>query len=217
MKTLAVAVGLVVATVVPLRAQTTIDTLSCYKVNDSTPRSRFQARVRSGTGSDQSCIFKTPARMACVTTTSDVTPPPVAGGGGNVSGRFLCYQARCPGPSLGSAGLQDPFGSRAVTFRAARFVCIPAASAPNVTTTTVQNGGTTSTTVPTQGCHFSNGKCTGTCGGGGKCGSAVGTGSCECRKTSCGDADAPTCDGACDDPGDACVFNLAGCTCVSVP
>ncbi len=69
--------GLVAGLAIPARAQTTIDTLSCYKVNDTTPRSRFQASVRSANGgSAQACVLKTPARLGCTTTTSAVTPAP---------------------------------------------------------------------------------------------------------------------------------------------
>src|SRR5213078_2442323 len=76
---------------------------------------------------------------------------------------------------------------------------------------------TTTTTRPPQPCRFTDGQCQGQCGAGGVCSAAASSGSCECRTTPCGQADAPTCDGFCTDPSKACVFNLTGCSCVRIP
>ena len=195
-------------------AQTTIDNLTCFKVRDRTPRTQFRATLGANVGG-QRCTLNAPARLACVPTV-DTTVSPTPGGTrqGAVSNGFLCYPATCTRPIPASAQFTDPFGSRLVTFRAAKLLCVPASQSPAVTTTTVPGAGTTTTTVA--GCRFSNGRCTGTCAAGSKCGSAVGTGSCECRSVSCGNADAPECNGFCS-AGEACIFSFTGCSCVRVP
>ena len=98
--------------------------------------------------------------------------------------------------------------------------CAPSNTA--TTTTTVGTGGSTTTTVQgiSMGCSFHDGRCTGSCAPGSRCGAAVGTGSCECRNVSCGDADAPACNGACASASQACVldpFNNFSCHCVNIP
>jgi hypothetical protein len=99
----------------------------------------------------------------------------------------------------------------------------PCPTASTTTTTTTLSGGGASTTTTVQGiamgCTFKNGECTGSCGPGSRCGAAVGTGSCECRRTSCGNADTPQCNGACPSAGQACIFNPIdnACRCVNIP
>jgi len=89
------------------------------------------------------------------------------------------------------------------------------------TTTTPGGGGSTTTTVQgiAMGCTFEHGECTGSCGPGSKCGAAAGTGSCECRSTSCGNADTPQCSGACPSASQACIFDPIAddCHCVNIP
>ena len=194
----------------------TNDHLTCFAVKDSAPRVKYQATLTTGAGS-QSCIVRTPAKFACVPTTkSDVTPMPPGGGPSTSAvGAFLCYHAKCPKSSV-SENAQDQFGNRLVVLKASRYLCAPANVGPptpglpsNTTTTTLQGQPNT--------CDFHNGECTGTCGPGKRCGAAVGSTSCECRDVSCGDADAPACNGACSSSGEACVFDLTGCSCVRIP
>ena len=87
------------------------------------------------------------------------------------------------------------------------------------TTTTTTLAGATTTTIQgiSTGCTFQHGECTGSCAPGSRCGSAVGTGSCECRSVSCGAANAPQCAGACSSASDTCVFDPLNdsCHCVS--
>jgi len=219
---------------VPARAQSTLDDLSCFQIRDQVPRGTVRAILGLN---GQSCRIKVPATLACIGTQgTSLTPPPPATSPSSVSGSVLCYRARCAPPRPQRQSVEDAFGSRPVRFRAARFVCLPASmgagggptttTIPGPTTTTIPGAttttvpGATTTTVPgnPQGCHFSDGQCRGTCSGGQRCGSAVGTGSCECRSVSCGQADSPQCNGACSNPGDACVFNpFSGCQCVNVP
>jgi hypothetical protein len=193
----------------------TNDHLTCFGVKDSAPRAKYQAKLTTAAGS-QTCIVKTPAKFACVPTTkSDVTPAPPGGGpSSSASGSFLCYRAKCPKASV-SENAQDQFGNRLVLLKASRVLCAPAdvaAPTPGLPTSTT-------TTLPGQPntCDFSNGECKGTCGAGKRCGTAVGSASCECRDVPCGDADSPACNGACSNPSDACVFNVTGCGCVHVP
>src|SRR5262245_1120703 len=97
--------------------------------------------------------------------------------------------------------------------------CGPTTSTTTTTTTTLA-GGTTTTTIQgiSMGCEFHNGECTGSCAPGSRCGSAVGTGSCECRSVSCGAADTPQCNGACASASDTCTFvPFSGCRCISNP
>src|SRR5262245_2414295 len=92
---------------------------------------------------------------------------------------------------------------------------------PQTTTTTTTLAGGTTTTIQgiSMGCEFHNGECTGSCAPGSRCGSAVGTGSCECRSVSCGAADTPQCNGSCASSSDTCIFDpfSGNCHCVSNP
>ena len=219
-RSFALAAAVVVAT--PLAARAQLDHLTCYKVKDSAPQAKYQATLTNSFGS-QTCTVRTPAKLGCVqTSATSITPTPPGGGpsGASAAGAFLCYRAKC-GKQNSSTNVQDQFGMRVVRFKASQFLCAPASVpslGPGVVTTTVPGATTTSTTMAAQGtCQFSNGKCEGTCSGGQTCGTAVGTASCECRAVSCGNASAPQCNGACSNPGDACVFDLTGCSCVHVP
>jgi hypothetical protein len=190
------------------------DRFTCYAIKDSAPRGRYQVTLSSAAGS-QNCIVRTPAKIACVPSSQTAISPaaPESGPDGSATGGFLCYLAKCALPSS-TANVEDQFGRRVVKFRATRFVCDPgdlSAAAPGSPTTTTTLPGSSDT------CHFANGRCTGSCGTGKRCGTAVSSASCECRDVSCGDADAPACNGACTSPGEACVFNLSGCSCVNVP
>jgi hypothetical protein len=220
--------ALVLLGAVAAHAQGTVDDLSCFRISDQVPR----GTVRGILGlRGQSCRIKLPAIFACIATQgTTLTPPPPAASPSGVSGSVLCYRARCAPPRPQRTDVEDAFGRRPVRFRGARWLCLPAVMGAGggsttttipgaTTTTTTVPGATTTTTVPgtPQGCRFSDGECRGTCAPGRRCGSAAGTGSCECRAMSCGEADAPECNGACADPGDACVFLGAGCECVNVP
>jgi hypothetical protein len=213
---------------VSVHAQGTVDDLSCFLVRDQVPRGSVRA-ILNGLGG-QSCRIKVPAAFACISSQgTTVTPAPPAASQPGVSTNVLCYWARCAPPRPRRRVVADAFGSRPVKFRAARWICLPAAmevpGAPTtttvpgspVTTTTTSGAATTTTTIPGQpgGCHYANGMCTGNCGPGMSCGSTVGSLSCECRSVSCGQADAPACNGACADPSKTCVFiPLSGCSCV---
>jgi len=209
----------------PVRAQGTLDNLSCFLVRDPLPRGSFRAVLNSLGG--QPCKIKVPARFACIasdgTTVSPAPPQPTQGG---VSGSVLCYFARCAPPRPPAAEVEDAFGRRRVQFRATRWVCLPTGPPGASTTTTSTSPGasttspgvTTTTTGSPAGCELVDGQCRGTCAPGRRCGTAAGTASCECRAMACGDADTPACNGACSDPGDACVFiPTRGCECVNVP
>ncbi len=206
---------LLLGLLVPAQGQS-FDSLTCFRPKDQTARGKFT--IVNGS---QACTFRTPARFACVATSGGaVTPPPAEGTVGSIETNLLCYRAKCVGTLRGtSPQFRDAVARRAVTLKAGKLVCLPA-NMPQGTTTTTLTGtpGTTSTTiVSSEECGFRDGACGGTCPGGQTCGAAVGTGSCECRTTSCGDADAPTCDGFCDDPEQACIFDLTGCDCVDIP
>ena len=215
MRHIAFAATLVAGALVPFATGQTRDHLACFAIKDSAPRVKYQATLTTAAGA-QTCIVRTPAKFACVPTSkNDVTPAPPGGGPvGSSEGAFLCYRAKCP-KTFASSNVEDQFGTRVVQIRASRFLCAPAAvSAP-------PPGLPASTTTTLPGdqnpCDFRDGKCRGTCGNGQTCGAAVGTASCECRETSCGDADTPECAGACSNAGEACVFSFTGCSCVRVP
>ena len=100
---------------------------------------------------------------------------------------LLCYRAKCSRPAARDTTVDDAFGQRTVGLRAAQTVCFPAQVASTSSTTP---GATTTTTTAQAGvgqCSFSNGECTGTCPSGARCGTAVGTGACECQPVPCGD------------------------------
>ncbi len=213
---LAAACGALLLAAVPATAQTTLDNLTCFRVKDRTPHTKFTATLGANVGG-QTCTFRAPAQLACVDTHDTRVNGPANGGTAAVANSFLCYPAKCRKPAPGAATFTDAFGSRLITFRTAQLFCVPASGTPGaVSTTTTVPGGVTTTTVAA-GCRFTNGECRGSCPGGGTCGAAVGTASCECRSTSCGDADAPECNGACSSPNEACTFSLTGCSCVRIP
>jgi hypothetical protein len=206
---------------VSVHAQGTVDNLSCFLVRDQVPKGSVRA-ILNGLGG-QSCRIKVPAAFACIATGgTTVTPAPPAANQAGVSSSVLCYWARCAPPRPPRTVVEDAFGSRPVKFRGARWVCLPAAMgvAGGPTTTTIPGSPITTTTTTTlagqpQGCHYADGACTGSCGPGMRCGAAVGSLSCECRSVSCGQADAPACNGACADPSKTCVFiPLNGCQCI---
>lgn len=206
---------LLLALAAPAWGQGSFDSLTCFKPKDQAERGKFT--IVNGT---QACTFRTPARFACVATSGGaVTPTPPEGTIGTVETNLLCYRAKCVGTQRGtSPQFRDAVARRAVTLKAGKLVCLPANMPQGSTTTTLAGTpSTTSTTLPSGECGFTDGECGGSCPEGETCGAAVGTGSCECRATSCGDADAPTCDGFCDDPDEACVFVLSGCDCVGLP
>src|SRR5262245_41801878 len=209
----------------PVRAQGTLDNLSCFLVRDSLPRGSVRA-VLNGLGG-QPCRIKMPARFACIASDgTTVTPAPPQPSAGSVSSSFLCYFARCAPPRPPATTVADAFGQRPVRFRATRWVCLPTqgssgspsttTTSPGASTTTGPGASTTTTTMGSPaGCEFIDGQCRGTCAPGRRCGTAVGTASCECRAMSCGEADTPACNGACPNPGDACVFiPTQGCQCL---
>jgi hypothetical protein len=207
---------LAAATLMPIAAMAqTNDHLTCFGVKDSAPRAKYQATLATAAGS-QSCIVKTPAKVACVPTTqSNVTPAPPGGGPSSAeAGAVLCYRAKCPKSSV-SENAQDQFGNRVVVLKASRYLCAPADVAPP----TPGLPTSTSTTLPggNNACEFRDGECRGACAPGKRCRAAVGSASCECRDVSCGDADAPECNGACSDPDEACVFSVTDCSCVRIP
>ncbi len=204
----------------------TMDHVTCFVVKDSAPRAKYQATLTTEAG-PQTCTVRAPAKFACVPTAkSNVTPTPPGGGpSGSSAGAFLCYVAKCPKTST-SENAQDQFGNRTIKLKGTRYLCAPAnvaapaPGAPATSSTTTLGGGasTTSTTLPGQNdCTFNDGKCTGSCGAGMRCGAAAGTGSCECRAVQCGDADQPQCDGACPEAGQACIFSVTGCSCARIP
>ncbi len=189
-------------------AQSSLNHLTCFKVSIAEPKTKFRATLGAQAGS-QTCTLKAPAKVAClVTTGTNVTPTPPGGGPAATPGDLLCYPLKCPQPAHGGATLTDTFGQHTAAFVLPRLLCVPA---------TVASGGITPTTLPPTGCRFANGRCTGSCAAGQRCGAAVGTGSCECRSVSCADASSPECNGACSDPSEACIFSVTGCSCVRVP
>jgi hypothetical protein len=190
-------------------AQGSLDHLTCFKVSIAEPKTNSRVTLGTQAGS-QTCTLKAPAKVACLMTTgTQVTPTPPGGGPAATPDNLLCYPLKCPRPAQGRATLADAFGQHTAAFVMPRLLCAPAA--------VVSGGITPTTTLPPTGCRFANGRCTGSCGAGKRCGAAVGTGSCECRSASCGDASAPECNGACSDPSEACIFSVTGCSCVRVP
>jgi hypothetical protein len=192
-------------------AAQTIDGSICYKAKDTTPKNTYDVTFLG-----QTCRIKTPAKMGCLTQTNvAITPAPAASSTLDPAPTLLCYRARCRPPALRPETLADDFGSRAVSLRAGRFLCLPAGGVDTITTTTTIPGSVTTTTRPENTCDLDDGMCGGTCPGPNqRCSFAEGE--CKCLNTSCGDADAPSCNGYCD-PDEACVFTLTDCSCVDLP
>jgi hypothetical protein len=214
MKTLTCILGLTSLASLAAFPANAADSMRCFKVTDPSPQSRFAATVTDERGT-QTCHVRLPAKFACVPSTAALTPPLASGNQRAVADNdtVLCYTVKCARPLAQRAEAGDVFGTRDLTLRAPQTMCWPASMAPGMPVTT-------STTLPGTGtdtCDFSNGECRGTCPGGQRCGATVSGASCECRSVSCGDADAPQCEGACSNPGDACVFSVTGCSCTSIP
>ena len=193
---------------------------ACYKVNDPAPRRVFTVTV-SNAGVTQTCKVRSPARLGCLTTqATGIVPAPPGGPSTAAVSDVLCYRMHCPRPFPSAAQRNDELGGqRIVNFRRALFFCAPNAAGPSTTTTTIQGGPggpTTTTTVAPRACEFQDGRCVGTCGNGGRCSAVASGGACQCRRTTCGDADAPSCAGFCE-RDQACIFDLTGCRCVSIP
>jgi hypothetical protein len=196
-------------------AQPTPDHLACYRAKDAARKGQFSLTVTNA-GATQTCTAKLPARLACVESAKSNVVPQPPGGGPTVgaAGNFLCYQLKCPKPFPPDFQMTDQLGGqRVVKFRGAQMLCVPATRGPETFTSST----TTSTTVPGP-CDFNSNtrKCEGTCGNGGTCSAVASGGACECRTTACGDASAPECDGFCK-PDEACIFDLTGCSCQSIP
>jgi len=202
------------ALAVPAAAQPSFDHLACFKVKDQTGPATYTFSLTNASGT-QNCVAKLPAKLGCFESAeSNVVPTPPGGGPspGPAVGAVLCYQTKCRRPFTPAAQMEDQFGARMVVFKGAQLMCAPATRGPVGIAPP-----TTTTTRPPQPCRFTDGQCQGQCGAGGVCSAAASSGSCECRTTPCGQADAPTCDGFCTDPSKACVFNLTGCSCVRIP
>jgi hypothetical protein len=206
-----------VALATPAAAQTS-NHITCFKARDNAPRARYSLTLTSAVG-PLACKVKVPAKLACLETAkSNVSPTPPGGGPTGAVGSFLCYQLKCQRASAAGAEMEDQFGRRTVNFKGTQLLCAPATrgsltrgpgAGPSTTTTTLAGG--------TGQCRFADGRCTGQCAGGGRCGTAVSSTSCECRSTACGDSSAPECSGFCVNQGEACIFSVTGCSCVRVP
>ena len=181
-------------------AQPASDHLACYLVKDPVHKGMSTVTIMSA-GVTQSCTVASRAQLGCLETqTPDV-------------GDFLCHRLVCPKPFPPAAQMTDQFGgTRVVRFRAAQFLCAPATRGPATT------GSTTTTTLASGPCNFNSDsrRCEGTCGDGGHCSAVTSGGACECRTTACGDASAPECNGFCN-PGQACTFDITGCSCLNIP
>jgi hypothetical protein len=193
---------------------------ACYKVNDPAPQRTFTVTVTNA-GVTQTCKVRSPARLGCLATqVTGIVPAPPGASSPAAIGDVLCYRMRCPRPFPGGEQRNDELGgTRIVNLRRALMFCVPNATGSSTTTTTTPGPGvstTTTTTVAPRECEFEDGRCVGTCGNGGRCSAVASGGACECRRTACGAADAPSCAGFCE--GDqACIFDLTGCRCVSIP
>jgi hypothetical protein len=196
-------VGLAAVVVSPAAAQTGGGT-ACYKVRDRARPGTSNVTVSAG-GAVVTCRVSLPARLACTDAETG-------------AGAVLCYPLHCPRPFPPTATMTDELGGqRVVKFKGAQLLCEPATRDTSTTSTTVASV-TTTTDDNTGPCDWDgdSGTCKGTCGGSGHCSAVLSGGACECRSTPCGDADSPECEGYCD-RDEACVYDLDGCRCVSIP
>jgi hypothetical protein len=217
MRRLLLSAAMVMGAAAQVFAQPASDHLTCYKVVDHALHARYRVTLSNAAGT-QNCAVRVPARLACLATgKSGVSPSPPGGGPTpGAASDVLCYQVKCPRPFPPNAQMQDQFGQRVVTFKGAQLLCAPATYAA---TGLGPNPGpsTTTTTTATGECRFTDGRCEGQCAGGARCAATAANGSCECLAKACGDADTPECNGFCDEPSKACVFNLTGCSCARIP
>jgi len=107
-------------------AQPVADHLKCYKVRDPQAKAAYTADL-GGLVAEPGCTIKVPATMVCVPATKEnVNPPPQGTGATGAPNAFGCYKVHCPKATLPTLQLNDQFGSRAVTPRAAKLLCAPA-------------------------------------------------------------------------------------------
>jgi len=113
------------------------DHLKCYPIKDSAPKAQYVADL-DGLSPQTGCRIKVPAKMLCVETSKQNVNPPAPGGGpsGTPAGDFACYKVKCPHGVLPPVYVTDQFGSRMVTPKPAKLVCVPASVTSSPTTTT---------------------------------------------------------------------------------
>jgi len=200
----------------PALAQRT-DHLACFKARDNAPRTRYSLTLTNDAGA-LGCKVKVPAKLVCLESAkSNTSPTPPGGGPTTPVNSFLCYQMKCPRISVATTEMTDQFGRRTVSFKGAQLLCAPADRGPVTRGPAGPGASTTSTTLATGQCRFTDGRCVGQCAGNARCGTVTSSTSCECRSTSCGDASAPECSGFCPTQGEACIFSVTGCSCARVP
>lgn len=183
----------------------------CYKAKDTGPKTTYTV-----TFAGQSCRIRTPARLACLTESgAPISPTPPASSSIAPAPTLLCYRARCRPPTTRPATLADTFGVRAVTLHAGRFLCLPAGGLDTIATTTLPSSATTTTTtLAGRSCGFEDDQCGGSCPPGERC--SVAASGCECRATTCGDADRPACNGSCPRSDQICAFAITSCECADL-
>jgi len=178
-------------------AQPVADHLKCYKVRDPQAKAAYTADL-GGLVAEPGCTIKVPATMVCVPATKEnVNPPPQGTGATGAPNAFGCYKVHCPKATLPILQLNDQFGSRAVTPRAAKLLCAPAPPPTTTSTTTT----TTSSCPPATAFYCTSSPCGGgtpVCNGVALCPPGM-----TCDQTTC------TCTG----PAVPCGPSLGGATC----
>ena len=215
-KIVALAVWLVIATLVPVQSQAQVgnpfDHLKCYKIKDPTkakyvadlvPLQQPPFQVEPG------CLVKFPAKLFCIPVQkTNVQPAPPGGVNGVTAQDYLLYQIKCPDVAVVKGGMplpvSDQFASRTIAVFKHQFLLVPAFKQSNL-------------------CH--NGAAAGlppVCGGdctdpSATCVQIPGTTTCGCQPH-CGVNTAGTCGGTCPAANQQCqLVTLADgtveCTC----
>jgi len=120
------ALGLVWA--VSASAERPRDHLKCYHVQDA---SEARATVDPDTlpfGVDLGCVIEAKAREVCVPANAEVLADAAAvpqTEGDDLAYERTCYRLKCPERPLPAVQVTDRFGTRSVTVRRAKTLCVP--------------------------------------------------------------------------------------------
>ena len=130
--TAAVVVGaLGLVCVVSASAERRLDHLKCYHVQDAS-EARATADVDTlPFGVDAGCVIEAKAREVCVPASADAfagAPAAPEIEGDDLGYERTCYRLACPERALPAMQVTDRFGTRSVTVRRAKTLCVPSAA-----------------------------------------------------------------------------------------
>jgi hypothetical protein len=218
--------------------------LECYRISDRlTPRGTFDALDAQISQLQQGCRISR-AKFVCVpvemlNVSIDPTPGAVLPAVDGAEAR-ICYKLRCPRRTSPARSFEDEFGERTFSRFTASFLCGPATQVPPPPCGDVSAPACNGTCVEDSQACLPDGTgscecrrpilcgdiegapaCLGVCPPGAVC--DVSADGCACftilssrSLQACGEMEAPTCNGSCSAPGEACLPDGGGgCRCIA--